>query len=266
MSASGAPNVARGSAAATGRPAQPAPAPLDLAQADVGRDAHQPGAHGAAPLEPVDPPPRAQQRLLHGVLRVVRRGQQPVAVQQQPLPQRRDQVGERRLVAGARRVEQRGRSREQSRVDSGRSRAPSSAPAGRRSGCAGRPGTPGRPRGRRRCGRRPAARRRARTSRRRRAAACGSRRHPVGSRASSAKTARTRRSFSVDALRAHPVGHVDGAHAGTATAVRRRDGTASPATRAERPRGPRRSRSPGRTRRGTRPASRSRRTPRRPRP
>ena len=51
---------------------------LDEAQADVRGDVIQPGPYRGSALEPVKPPPRPQERLLHGVLRVRRRTEHPV--------------------------------------------------------------------------------------------------------------------------------------------------------------------------------------------
>ena len=55
-------------------------ASLDHVEADVRRDAVEPGAQRGTPLEAVDAPPRANERLLDGVLGVERRAEHPVAV------------------------------------------------------------------------------------------------------------------------------------------------------------------------------------------
>ena len=54
--------------------------PLDRLQAGVGGDLVEPGTKRAAPLEPCQPAPGAQQRLLQGVLRVRDRAEHAVAV------------------------------------------------------------------------------------------------------------------------------------------------------------------------------------------
>jgi len=55
-------------------------------EARVGRDAIEPGARRRAPLESLKPAPRAQKRLLSGVLRVVQRAKHPIAVEQDLSP------------------------------------------------------------------------------------------------------------------------------------------------------------------------------------
>ena len=84
-------------------------APLDRAQAAVGGDRVQPGAQRAAALEPPQPAPGAQPRLLLRVLGVVHRAEHAVAVRVQLASQRLDEPRERALVAGARGVEVRER-------------------------------------------------------------------------------------------------------------------------------------------------------------
>ncbi len=73
--------------------------PRDLVQAGVGGDRVEPRAQRAAALEPREPAPRAQQRLLQRVLGVVHRAQHPVAVGVQLAAVGLDQCGERALVA-----------------------------------------------------------------------------------------------------------------------------------------------------------------------
>ena len=63
---------------------------LDRLQADVGRDRVQPRAQRAAAFEGLQPPPRAQQRLLQRVLRILRGAEHPVAVGAQLGPERLD--------------------------------------------------------------------------------------------------------------------------------------------------------------------------------
>ena len=78
----------------------PRPAP-DHVEADVGRDAVEPGAEQLA-LEPRAAAPRAQERLLDGVLRLVERGEHPVAVDVQLAPVALGERGEGGLVLGDR--------------------------------------------------------------------------------------------------------------------------------------------------------------------
>ena len=75
-------------------------------EAGVGRDPVQPGPHRAAALEAREPPPRAQQRVLEGVLGVVHRSQHPITVRVQFGPARLDEGAVRVLVAPAGRIEQ----------------------------------------------------------------------------------------------------------------------------------------------------------------
>src|SRR2546428_10464331 len=53
----------------------------DGREANVGGDAIEPAAERRAPLEAAQSTPRADERLLHRVLRVVERAQHPVAVE-----------------------------------------------------------------------------------------------------------------------------------------------------------------------------------------
>ena len=80
--------------------------PLDEPQAGVGRDRVEPRAQRAAALEPRQPAPRAEQRLLQRVLGVLDRAEHPVAVGVQLGAVRRDEPLEGGLVAAARGVEQ----------------------------------------------------------------------------------------------------------------------------------------------------------------
>jgi hypothetical protein len=79
---------------------------LDHAQADIGRDRVQPGAQRAASLELPETAPRVDQRLLHGVLGVLDRTQQPVAVPVQRPPVRLNQLSVGTLIPGLRGVQQ----------------------------------------------------------------------------------------------------------------------------------------------------------------
>jgi hypothetical protein len=69
-------------------------APLDEAQRDVGRDAVQPRLQRSAGLVAGQPAPRAQQRLLQGVVGVVHRAEHPVAMCVELGSVRFDQLGE----------------------------------------------------------------------------------------------------------------------------------------------------------------------------
>jgi hypothetical protein len=62
---------------------------------------------GRAPLEAIERAPGAQQRLLHDVLRVLRRAQHAVAVDLERAPVGLDQAPEGALVAGLRGRDQR---------------------------------------------------------------------------------------------------------------------------------------------------------------
>jgi hypothetical protein len=79
---------------------------LDRPQARVGRDGVQPRAQRAAPLEPGEPAPRAQQRVLERVLGVGHRAEHAVAVGVERAAVGLDELGEGALVAAARRLEQ----------------------------------------------------------------------------------------------------------------------------------------------------------------
>jgi hypothetical protein len=68
----------------------------------VGRDPVQPGADGGAPLEPLEPAPCGEQRLLDQVLGVLGRPDDAVDVLLELTPVRVGQLSERILVAGAR--------------------------------------------------------------------------------------------------------------------------------------------------------------------
>src|ERR671923_1385136 len=71
---------------------------LDHPQADVRRDPVEPRRELGARLEPTDPPPGAQHRLLERIVGVVDGAEHPVAVRVQPAAQRRRQLHERLLV------------------------------------------------------------------------------------------------------------------------------------------------------------------------
>ena len=75
--------------------------PLDRLQAGVGGDRVEPRPQRAPPLEPGQPPPRSQQRLLQGVLGIRRRRQHAIAVRVQLGAVRADQPGIGVLVAAA---------------------------------------------------------------------------------------------------------------------------------------------------------------------
>ena len=78
----------------------PGPAP-DHVEADVRRDPVQPRTERAPPRT-VAAAPRPQERLLHGVLRLVERGEHPVAVDVQLAPVALGELGEGGLVLGDR--------------------------------------------------------------------------------------------------------------------------------------------------------------------
>ena len=80
--------------------------PLGQPQRRVRRDPVEPRADRAAALEPRQPAPGAQQRVLQRVLGVLGRAEHPVAVRVELAPVRRDEPPVGVLVAGARRVEQ----------------------------------------------------------------------------------------------------------------------------------------------------------------
>ena len=86
------------------RPLRP---PRDRVEARVRGDRVEPAAQRAATLEPAQRAPRAQQRLLQRVLRVLDGAEHPVAVRVQLAAIGRDQPAERRLVAAACRLQQR---------------------------------------------------------------------------------------------------------------------------------------------------------------
>src|SRR5207247_897711 len=69
-------------------------------------DPVQPGPDRGAPLEPAQPLPGRQQRVLHGVLGILHRTEHPVAVHLQFPLVRADEPAERVLVARARQVDQ----------------------------------------------------------------------------------------------------------------------------------------------------------------
>ncbi len=108
-----------GTAAATARPPRAAARPsgrrarrwprqrdrhaaVELVEARVGGDLVQPGPEGGRAAVGLAPPPRPQERLLHQVLGVLHRAQQPVAVHLQLTAVPAGQLGERRFVAVAR--------------------------------------------------------------------------------------------------------------------------------------------------------------------
>ena len=74
---------------------------LDQLEAGVRGDPVQPGTHRTASLEPRQPPPGADERLLQGVLGVVHRAKHAVAVRVQLAAVRRDEPVERALVVAA---------------------------------------------------------------------------------------------------------------------------------------------------------------------
>ena len=82
--------------------------PRNRVQAGVRRDLVKPGAQRAAALEPGEPAPRADHRLLQCILGVLDRAEHPVAVSVQLAAMRLDQIRIGPLVAGARRREQLG--------------------------------------------------------------------------------------------------------------------------------------------------------------
>ena len=65
-----------------GQQAADSPPPLERAQAGVRRDPVEPTAKGAATVELIPASPRAEKRVLDGVLRVMDRAQHPVAMEQ----------------------------------------------------------------------------------------------------------------------------------------------------------------------------------------
>jgi hypothetical protein len=71
------------------------------------RDSVEPRAKSRAPLEALPIPPRAQERLLHQILRVLQRPEQAVAMDLQLTPVPLDKGGERGLVARPRRGDDR---------------------------------------------------------------------------------------------------------------------------------------------------------------
>jgi hypothetical protein len=77
----------------------PARPPGDQPQTGVGADAVQPGARGAAALEPGQAAPRAQQRLLQRILGVLPGPEHPVAVRVQLGPVARDEPLEGRFLS-----------------------------------------------------------------------------------------------------------------------------------------------------------------------
>jgi hypothetical protein len=74
--------------------------PRDEVERRVRRDPVQPRAQRAAALEAAEPAPRAQERLLQGILRVMDRSEHPVAVGVQLGPVRLDQPPELVLRVG----------------------------------------------------------------------------------------------------------------------------------------------------------------------
>jgi hypothetical protein len=76
-------------------------------QATVGRDPVEPGPHGGPALESLEAPPDRKKRLLHHVLGVLERAEDPVAVHLQLAPVRLGELAKRLLVAGARPRERR---------------------------------------------------------------------------------------------------------------------------------------------------------------
>ena len=79
---------------------RPARAALQLVQARVGRDPVQPGLKLGPRLEPLQRPPRPQQRLLDDVLGSCDGAEHPVAVHLERVPVRLDQLAKRPLVTG----------------------------------------------------------------------------------------------------------------------------------------------------------------------
>jgi hypothetical protein len=77
-----------------------------MVQAAVRGDPVQPRAQRRAPLEVLEATPRRDERLLHEILRVLHRADDPVAVQLQLATQRLRQRLERDLVARPRAREQ----------------------------------------------------------------------------------------------------------------------------------------------------------------
>jgi predicted enzyme related to lactoylglutathione lyase len=71
----------------------------DRIEARVRRDAVEPGANRAASVEAVEPTPAAQQRLLHNVIRIVKRPEHPVRVRMERPLMARDQAPEGLVVA-----------------------------------------------------------------------------------------------------------------------------------------------------------------------
>jgi hypothetical protein len=85
----------------------PAAGTAQRVEALVGRDAVQPGAQGRALLEPGQPAPGREQRLLQQVLGVVQRAEYPVAVHLNFAPVRIGEFAERVLIAVSGTPEQR---------------------------------------------------------------------------------------------------------------------------------------------------------------
>src|SRR5205823_3230629 len=83
------------------RPAglRPATGGADQVEASVRRNAIQPGTQRRASLEPAEPLPRREQRVLQRVLRVVNRTEHPVAVRVELLTVRVGQFAERLAIA-----------------------------------------------------------------------------------------------------------------------------------------------------------------------
>lgn len=71
-------------------------------EASVGGDPIEPSPQRGPPVEPAQPPPRGQQRLLQNVLGVLERAEHPVAVRLEFATVRRGQLTESVVVASAR--------------------------------------------------------------------------------------------------------------------------------------------------------------------